>query len=94
MVTGGMALPFLILSLDGEWLASCPRCFTPAERGPGTHCIGGWVGPEQVWTLWEREKSLALLEIDPSHPAHSPLSYRLRYPSSQDKRKITYSHNF
>jgi hypothetical protein len=26
---------------------------------PGTHWIGGWVGPEPVWKLWSREKSLA-----------------------------------
>jgi hypothetical protein len=30
----------------GEWLLSRPGCFTPGERAPGTHWIGGWVGPE------------------------------------------------
>jgi len=35
---------FLISTLDGgEWSAS--RRFTPRERAPGTHWIGGWVGP-------------------------------------------------
>jgi hypothetical protein len=29
----------------GEWSASRPRRFTPRERAPGTHWIGGWVGP-------------------------------------------------
>jgi hypothetical protein len=29
----------------GEWSASRPGRFTPGERGPGTHCIGGWVDP-------------------------------------------------
>jgi hypothetical protein len=34
---------FLTQALDGDdWLASCPRCFTPEE---GTQWIGGWVGP-------------------------------------------------
>jgi hypothetical protein len=28
-----------------EWPASRPGCFTPEERAPGTHWIGGWVGP-------------------------------------------------
>jgi hypothetical protein len=28
-----------------ELLASRPRCFTTGERAPGTHWIGGWVGP-------------------------------------------------
>jgi hypothetical protein len=27
----------------GEWTASCPSCFTPGERAPSTHLIGGWV---------------------------------------------------
>jgi hypothetical protein len=25
----------------GEWSASRPDRFTPGERAPGTHCIGG-----------------------------------------------------
>jgi hypothetical protein len=38
---------FLISVLDrGEWLASCPGLFTPRERAPGTHWIGGWVDPK------------------------------------------------
>jgi hypothetical protein len=28
-----------------EWSDSCPGRFTPGERTPGTHWIGGWVGP-------------------------------------------------
>jgi len=30
--------------MGGGWSTPCPSCFTPQER-PGTHCIGGWVGP-------------------------------------------------
>jgi hypothetical protein len=26
----------------------CPGCFTTRERTPGTHWIGGWVGPRAV----------------------------------------------
>jgi len=37
------------LALDGdEQLASHHGCFTPRERAPGTHWIGGWVGPRMV----------------------------------------------
>jgi len=33
---------FLTFILDGgEWLASCSSSFTPRERAPGTHWIGG-----------------------------------------------------
>jgi hypothetical protein len=36
----------LTSTLDGgEWSVSRPGRFTPRERGPGTHWIGGWVGP-------------------------------------------------
>jgi hypothetical protein len=34
-----------------------------------THWIGGWVGPEPVWTLWTT--FLTLLELEPSRPACS-----------------------
>jgi hypothetical protein len=32
----------------GEWSASRPGRFAPRERAPGTHWIGGWVGPRAV----------------------------------------------
>jgi hypothetical protein len=36
-------------ALDGvEWSASRPGRFTPREGVPGTHWIGGWVGPRAV----------------------------------------------
>jgi hypothetical protein len=39
----------LTSALDGgEQSASCPGHFTPRERAPATHWIGGWVGPRGV----------------------------------------------
>jgi hypothetical protein len=39
----------LTSALDGgEWSTSRPGRFTPRERAPGTHWIGGWVGPRTV----------------------------------------------
>jgi hypothetical protein len=39
----------LTSALDGgEWSASRPHCFTSRERDPGTHWIGGWVGPRAI----------------------------------------------
>jgi hypothetical protein len=36
-------------ALDGgEWSASSPGRFTARKRAPGTHWIGGWVGPRAV----------------------------------------------
>jgi len=37
---------FLALALDGDkWSALCSDHFIPRKRNPGTHWIGGWVGP-------------------------------------------------
>jgi hypothetical protein len=33
---------------EGEWSASRLGRFTPKERAPDTHWIGGWVGPRTV----------------------------------------------
>jgi hypothetical protein len=33
---------------SGAWSVSRPGRFTPRERVPGTHWIGGWVGPRAV----------------------------------------------
>jgi len=36
----------LTSAVDGsQWSASRTGRFTPRERVPGEHCIGGWVGP-------------------------------------------------
>jgi hypothetical protein len=44
--SGGIALPFLPSAIDGgDWSASLHGRFIPGERAPGTHWIGGWVGP-------------------------------------------------
>jgi hypothetical protein len=46
--SGGIA-PRIRLALNGgEWSASRPGRFTPRERVPGTHWIGGWVDPRAV----------------------------------------------
>jgi hypothetical protein len=34
-----------------------PRPLYHREKSPGTHWIGGWVGPTTVWTLWKRKNS-------------------------------------
>jgi hypothetical protein len=48
----------LISALDGgEWLASRPGRFTPREKAPGTHWIGGCVGPRAVLDIGGEEKN-------------------------------------
>jgi hypothetical protein len=69
----------------GEWSASRPCRFTLAERVPGTHWIGDWVGPRAGLDDVEKQKFLTLpgLELRPlGRPARSQSLYRLRCPGS------------
>jgi hypothetical protein len=74
MGSGGRAPPFLTSALDGgKWSASRPCSFTPEETVPGTHCIGGWMGPRSDLDAVEKRKNLfPLLGIEPwpSSPQH------------------------
>jgi hypothetical protein len=66
--------------LGGEWSASRSCRFTPGERAPDTHWIGGWVGPRADLNV-EKSKFLSLpgLELRPlGCLAHSQSLYRLR----------------
>jgi hypothetical protein len=54
-----------------------PRPLYPQER-PGTHFIGGWVGPRAG--LGESGKSRHHRDSIPDHRAHSYSLYRLSYP--------------
>jgi hypothetical protein len=79
---GGVFLTSALVG--GEWLASRPCRITPGEKAPGTHWIGGWVGP-RVDLNDVKRKILTLpgLEFRPlGHPARSQSLYRLRYPDS------------
>jgi hypothetical protein len=52
---------FLISALvGGEWSASRPILLTPGERAPGTHWIGGWVGPSTDLDDVKKRKFLTL----------------------------------
>ena len=55
-----------------------PATLTPGKR-PGTHCVGGWVGPRAG--VEGCGKSHPPTEIrSPDRPARSESLYRLRYP--------------
>jgi hypothetical protein len=80
---------FLTSALVGvEWSASRPGSFTPGERAPGTHWIGGCVDPRAGLDDLEKREFLTLLglELRPlSRSARSQSLYRLRYPGSYFK---------
>jgi hypothetical protein len=48
--------------VGGEWSASRPGRFNPGETAPGTHWIGGWVGPRTGLDDVERRQILSLPE--------------------------------
>jgi hypothetical protein len=64
---------FSTSALDGgEWLSSPLSRFTPGERAPDIHWIGGWVCPRagledvEMWKI-----SCPCLVSNPTRPAHS-----------------------
>jgi hypothetical protein len=64
----------------GEWLASQPSCFTPRERAPGTHWIGGSVGPRAILdTVMKKKIPSPYQESSPRTPIIQPV---------QDWRKL------
>jgi hypothetical protein len=68
----------LTSALDGdEWSASRPGRFTSRERTPGTHWIGGWVGPRAVLdTAVKRKIPSPRRESNPRTPIIQPLAQR------------------
>jgi hypothetical protein len=74
---------FLISALaGGEWSASRPGRFTPEERDPGTHWIGGWIGPRaglDDMGNWKFLPPSGLELRGLGRPARSQSLYRLWY---------------
>jgi hypothetical protein len=62
----------------GEWSASRPGRFTVGERAPGTHWIGGWVGPRTSLDDVVSRKFLTLPGLELRHFGRQ--LHRLRYP--------------
>jgi hypothetical protein len=84
---GGGIAPYILTSALGwgERSASTHGRFTHRERAPGTHCIGGWVGPIAVLeAVVKRNIPSHWRESNPYHPARSPaLFHRVtRLPST------------
>jgi hypothetical protein len=59
----------------GEWSAPRPSCFTPRERAPGTHWIGGWVGPRAILdAVVKRKIPSPHQELNPRTPIVQPVA--------------------
>jgi hypothetical protein len=74
--SGGIAPCILTSAIaGGEWSASRPGRFTPTERTPGTHWIGGWVGPRAVLdTVVKRKIPSPHQELNPRTPIVQPIA--------------------
>jgi acyl dehydratase len=72
---GGMDVKnhiFLTLALAaGEWSVSFTAPFTPGERAPGTHWIGGWVDLRAGLDNMEKRKFLTLPGLELQLPQSS-----------------------
>jgi hypothetical protein len=68
-------------ALDGgEWSASRPGRFTPSERAPGTHWIGGWMGPRAVlYAVAKRKIPRPRRESNPRNPIIQPVAQSCTY---------------
>jgi hypothetical protein len=80
------------MEVSGKFHA--PAALTPGEGAPGTHWIGGWVGPDAGPDDVEKWKLLPPpgLELWPLvRPASSQSLYRLRY---YNENQILYAYNW
>jgi hypothetical protein len=64
----------------GEWPALRPGHFSPEERAPSTHWIGGWVNPRAGLDDVEKILDPTRTRTPTRCPACSQSLYRLRYP--------------
>jgi hypothetical protein len=60
----------------GEWSVSRPGRFTPGERAPDTHWIGGWVGPRAVLDAVVRKIPSFRRESNHRTPIVQPVALR------------------
>jgi hypothetical protein len=84
---------FLTSALEGgEWSASRPgRALPLGEWTPGTHCIGGWVGPRAGLDAEVRGKILCLCRgSNPGRSVRSRTLYWLGYSIQKDADTSTH----
>jgi hypothetical protein len=75
MRSGGIAPPFLTSALEGgEWSDSRPCRFNAGKSAPGTHWIGGWVGPRAGLDAMEKINILRLPGIEPGPSSPYPVA--------------------
>jgi hypothetical protein len=62
------------------------------ERAPGSHWIGGWIGPRAGLEAVEKGKNISTFpRIEPGRPTHNKLLHRLSYPGYGIPYRLEYS---
>jgi hypothetical protein len=86
--SGGIAPLILDLGTRWKWVVSfTPGRFAPRERAPGTHWIGGWVGPRAGLDAVVKRKFQAPAGTwTPDHSARSPALYHWAIPAPPPKQ--------
>ena len=68
-----------------EWVINATSRPFYTQEAPGTHCVGGLVGPGPVWTSAENLAPTGIRSSD--RPASSESLYRLSYPGSLQRQQ-------
>jgi hypothetical protein len=67
---------------EDEWSASRPSRFTPGEKAPRTHWIGGWVGPGAVLDVVVKRKIPSpRRKSNPRTPIVQPVAHATNNPT-------------
>jgi hypothetical protein len=79
--SGVLAPTFLTWALDGSERSASRSCrFNPGERAPGTHWLGGWVGPRFDLDAAEKRKNLHCRDSNPGLSVCSPSVLKIYSP--------------
>jgi hypothetical protein len=94
-MSGGITPIFFTSELDGlEWSAPSPCLITPGKRAPGTHRIGGWLGPRAGLDVMEKRGCCPCRESNSRRPARVPTELsRLSRPHTLDTLSASFSRN-
>jgi hypothetical protein len=86
---------YLSLALVGdEWSALRPGRFSFRERAPGTHWIGGWMGPRTNLNDVEKRKICPYRDWNSDPSGHPPRNQSLYIPNTNKEGQVFQNYSF